>query len=117
MKIKYEGATFNFSLTEPYELNMIRQSLKNPIKKIIGTWLGKPYKQDEILEYLFSKNISNPIVIDVGCHIGTVSIPIAKKLPNAKIFCIDAYPPPLAKLIKNINYSFTINNFGKKSSI
>jgi len=103
MHIKYEDAIFDFSLTDSYQFNMIRQSLKNPIKKKIGAWLGKPYKQDEILEYLFSKNISNPIVIDVGCHIGIVSIPIAVKLPNATIFCIDAYPPPLAKLIININ--------------
>jgi FkbM family methyltransferase len=103
MLTKYEDAMFDISLSDSYQLNLLRKSLTNPIKKKIGGFIGKPYKKDAILEFVFSKNILDPVVIDVGCHVGVISIPIAKSLPNSKVFCIDAYPVPLAKLIVNIN--------------
>jgi FkbM family methyltransferase len=103
MITKYEGALFDIELSDTYQFNLLKQSLYNPIKKLIGPFLGKPYRKDEVLKYIFSSEIQNPVVIDIGCHVGTVALPIAKRFPNASIICVDANPAPLAKFIRNIN--------------
>jgi FkbM family methyltransferase len=102
MITKYEGALFDIELSDTYQFNLFKQSLYNPIKKIIGPFVGKPYKQDEVLSSVFAIEKKNPIIIDIGCHIGTISVPAAKKFPDARFISLDAYPLPLAKLIKNI---------------
>lgn len=105
----YEGALFDISIGDSYQRNLLRQSLKNPVKKILGSFFGKPYKQDPILGFIFNSAILNPVVVDVGCHIGTISIPVAKALPESRVFSIDAYPVALAKLIKNIDLNKLTN--------
>jgi FkbM family methyltransferase len=105
----YEGALFDITLSDTYQYNLFKLSLYNPIKKLIGPFLGKPYRQDEILQYIFSSKKHIPVVIDVGCHVGAVALPIAKRFPNAKIICVDANPAPLAKFITNINLNRSKN--------
>lgn len=98
----YEGALFDITLSDTYQFNLFKQSLYNPIKKIIGSFVGKPYKQDEVLTSVLAIEKKNPIIIDIGCHIGVFTIPAAKKYPDARFISLDAYPLPLGKLIKNI---------------
>jgi len=109
MIVNYEGALFDVNLSDTYQLNLFKQSLYNPIKKLIGPFLGKPYRQDEVLKFIFSSEAQTPVIIDIGCHVGAVSLPIAKKFSKAEIICVDANPVPLAKFIRNINLNQSKN--------
>ena len=44
------------------------------------------------------------VVLDIGCHIGTYSVPIAKKLLNGKghLYCVEADPSTFDLLSRNI---------------
>jgi len=109
MITKYKCTLFDIELSDTYQFNLFRQSLYNPIKKLIGTFLEKPYRQDEVLKYIFSSEIQNPVFIDIGCHVGTVTPPIAKRFPNASIICVDTNSAPLAKFITNISLNYSKN--------
>jgi hypothetical protein len=78
MIMKYEGALFDIKLSDTYQFNLFKQSLYNPIKKLIGPFLGKPYRQDEVLKYIFSSEIQNPVIIYIDCHVGTVTPQLLK---------------------------------------
>jgi FkbM family methyltransferase len=40
--------------------------------------------------------------VDVGCNIGMVSLPIAKRFPDAKVISIDASPKVLGQFVSNM---------------
>ena len=51
------------------------------------------------------------IVIDIGANVGSVSLYLAKKYPNIKIYAFEAHPVNYNNLIRNINYNKITNVF------
>jgi len=99
MQVTYENVKFTLKLSRSIE----RHLLKLRIKKMIGRFIGKPYRPDSYLVYArkLLQKISNPIVVDIGANIGITALPLAKEFPNAQIYAVEPHPIPAACFIEN----------------
>lgn len=60
--------------------------------------------------YTLLSKMSSVVIYDIGAHIGTFSLPIAKKLPNSQIYSFEVQQPIYLQLSANIllNSAFNI---------
>ena len=100
MRISYEGVILE---VDPSDW-MHRALIKTAIKKRIGWLIGKPYRRDDYLTcaYRVLSDVTNPVVLDIGCNIGTTALPLARRFPTSKIIAVDAHPTALSRLLRNI---------------
>jgi FkbM family methyltransferase len=100
MKIKYEHAIFDLDLDDQFHRTLLRAR----VKKSIGSFIGKPYRLDAFLQRAFAAvaNKQEYVLIDVGCNIGTTSLPVATRFRNGRVIAIDAHPVALARILGNI---------------
>ncbi len=123
MKIPYEECVFDLDITPFQELfslaygrlrrkfdrnyvsppSVARGIFRQYLKKKIGAYLGHPYTVDPYLSFAYSllANTADPVVIDIGANIGTTVLPLAKRVPAAKIFAVEPHPENQSKLIRN----------------
>ena len=96
----------HFESNNIVEINNIKYLINNENDYIQKCLLnGKQWNKDLInfIKKLIQKNNLKHFV-NIGCHIGTVAIPISKIISN--VSAIEAYPPTYQHLMKNIS----INN-------
>lgn len=74
----------------------IKVSGDNNIAKIVLIEIDEGYKLNKI------NFAPGDVIIDIGAHIGLVSISIAKQNPNVKIYAFEVVPENYQQLIENI---------------
>lgn len=77
---------------------------------------------DDLMKVNNLKFSENPIIIDIGANVGTVSFYFAKKYPNSKIFAYEPHPLNFQNLLKGIEenkitniYPFNLAVFSKSN--
>lgn len=107
LKIRYENAKFEISISDPYQRGFIRRSVK---RKIAQTRLIS-YRSDPYLtlcNQLFSTQDSG-LIIDVGANVGFTAIPIASRFPKMQVIAVEPHPIASGQLMKNIRLN-TLSN-------
>jgi FkbM family methyltransferase len=57
---------------------------------------------DDLMKINELKFSENPVIVDIGANVGTVSFYFAKKYPNCKIFAYEPHPLNFQNLLKGI---------------
>lgn len=73
-------------------------------------YISKELESDPAYDFSKIKFKQGDIVIDIGANIGMVSIILAKKFPNIKIFAFEPIPRLYNCLVKNIEFHSLQNN-------
>jgi FkbM family methyltransferase len=99
-----ENKEYVIQIDEETSLNIVDVESSETMKHMIE----QVYNQDEynIRKMDFE---DGDVVIDIGANVGAVSLYIAKKYPNVKIFSFEAHPINYKNLIRNINYNNITN--------
>jgi FkbM family methyltransferase len=98
--IRHEGIKLKVDPADSYH----RIFIKAAVKRRIGRFIGHHYRTDDylLLAYRTLQTVKNPVVVDVGCNIGTTVLPLASRFPEGTFVAIDAHPIPLARMIENV---------------
>ena len=92
-------------------------NFRETIQVLWTTWAVKDYA-------ILPKDFTNPIIVDIGSHIGISALYFKHRHPNAKISCFEPNPETfnlLQKNTKNLDnvelFNVAVHNFTGKSSL
>lgn len=96
----HEGVKFAVDPCDEYQ----RIVLRKRVKKLIGRFIGRPYRRDQMLSLIYDvcEKAEIPAMIDVGSNIGLVSLPTARAFPNGRIVAVEAHPVAAGGFVRNL---------------
>ena len=91
-------------MTDISEINGIKYFIKNKNDIIQKTLLNRMQWNNHILLLIaqFLRKYKLKHFLNIGCHIGTIALPISKYID--KVTAIEAYPPTYEHLNENLKY-------------
>jgi FkbM family methyltransferase len=103
MIITYNDIKLKLSLADRYHQSLVKFKVKRLLSRFIPKYKKQLEENQIVLSTVISelKGIENPVFIDVGCNIGAVSLPVAKRMPSCQVYSIDAHPVALSGFVKN----------------
>lgn len=100
MFVKYAGAWFQGRLTDAVFRPMLKPAARNVLRSVAG----RPARYADYLNLCLQtlRGKGSGTVVDVGCNLGSTSIPVARLNPGIRVVGIDAHPTALAKTLRNL---------------
>jgi FkbM family methyltransferase len=97
MLFTYESAVFDFNFWDKFQ----RGYALKCIKPYIGPMLGRPYRTEDYLALCYRTFGETPVAVDIGCNIGTTTLPLALRYPGGSFVAVDAHPVALGQFVQN----------------
>lgn len=100
-KIKYDNISLYVDLGDWMGRFVLYTSIMERIRFIVPCRISTSMTLVKKIKHLFS-TVKNPVLVDVGCHIGSICLPVAREYPDSVVIGIEAHPRPANVFIENI---------------